>query len=181
MKKHIEAIKDENDELKRSLEFTQSTVDELKRELHDVRTSVRRSIEDTPSTANISERLRIIEDGKRKKNLRITGLVEDVNENREQTQEKVRKLLSDKLQTNNVNICDVYRIGKPNGVGDQSRPRPVIAKLNTFTEKMSCLKSSHRLAGTSVYISEDVSKATQDIRMSKIEELKRKRSEGLIA
>ena len=53
--------------------------------------------------------------------------------------------------------------------------------MNTFTEKMSCLKSSHRLAGTSIYISEDVSKATQDIRMSKMEELKRKRSEGLIA
>ena len=75
---------------------------------------------------------------------------------------------------------EAYRVGRP-GQQTTNRPRPIIAQLESKHHKVKCLKSSGKLKGTTIFISEDVSKATQDIRDSKFSELKEKRSQGLIA
>ena len=58
------------------------------------------------------ERIRILEDGSRRKNIRITGLAELSHENSEQTQHKVQKLISENLQLKNVIITNAFRVGK---------------------------------------------------------------------
>ena len=57
-------------------------------------------------------RIRILEDGSRHKNIRITDLAELSHENSEQTQHKVDKLISENLQFKSVNISSTFRVGK---------------------------------------------------------------------
>ena len=105
---------------------------------------------------------------------------ETASENFEQTQAKVTRLISEKLGIENITIKNAHRAGKrppqPN-----EKPRPIIAKLSCVEDKIKCLKSSSRLKGSQVYLSDDVSKATANIRKEKLEFLKQKRSEGFIA
>ena len=116
----------------------------------------------------------------KKKNLRITGLPQLSSEHSEQTQEKVQKLITEKLNVNNVHVKSAYRAGA-NSMRTNSQPRRIIAKLSSFNEKINCFKASKELKGTNIYLSEDVSKATLDIRKQKLGALKEKRDQGFIA
>ena len=86
------------------------------------------------------------------------------------------KLLKEKLDFS-PEIDVVHRMGKQL----DNKPRPVIVRLRTFREKQECLKLSPKLKGTNIYINEDISKATLDIRKTKLRELKEKRQQGFIA
>ena len=46
---------------------------------------------------------------------------------------------------------------------------------------MECVRAAPRLKGTNVYINEDVSRATLNIRREKLDELREKRRKGYIA
>ena len=46
---------------------------------------------------------------------------------------------------------------------------------------MLCLKSAPKLKGTKIFINEDLSRATLDIRRRKLDELKERRAQGYIA
>ena len=71
----------------------------------------------------------------------------------------------------------VHRVGR----AVSERPRAVIVKLKTFKVRQECLKRSPSLKGTNIYINEDISKATHEIRKIKMKEMKEKRQQGLIA
>ena len=53
--------------------------------------------------------------------------------------------------------------------------------MRTVNDKVTCFKSSKLLKGTDIYLNDDVSNATADIRRQKIATLKQKRNEGYIA
>ena len=177
--KDIDNVKMENAELKRSLEYTQAENDTLKQTVTQLQSSIKR-IENLNISQGVGERLRRIEDDKRSKNLRVTGVTEDRNENREQTELKVKKIIQEKLGLDDIQLSEAYRAGKTDHQ-NASKPRPIIARVASRQQKIDCLKVSKNLKGTSVYIAEDVSKATQDIRNSKMDLLKQKREEGMIA
>ena len=128
----------------------------------------------------VSERLRKLEDESRSGINRITGIDEIPNENHEQTQYKVQKLLAEKLQLPNVAVCSAFRAERQQTQGT-AVPRSVIARPSSVNNKFAVLKASTLLRGTSVYVSEDVSKATVDIRRQKIPLLKQKREKGYFA
>ena len=178
IRSELKELREENVELKKSLEFTQTDVQELKNEIVQLKSNYKG---DSQIQVNdVFDRIRVLEDSARSKNIRITGLMEMTNENSEQTQHKVQKLISEKLQLNNVNISSAFRVGK-HPPQTSENPRPIVAKLSSVSCKIACFKSSNRLKGSNVYISEDVSKATQDIRRQKLHLLKQKREEGYIA
>ena len=173
-------LSDTVEELKRSLEFTQAENDSLKQRVTALEASQTRASREEASLQSVSERIRIMEDQARSKNLRITGVPEDSNENQEQSQHKAKRIIVEKLGHQDVKITEAYRVGKP-GQQSTNKPRPIIAQLSSRDQKIKCLKSSNKLKGTTIFISEDVSKATQDIRDSKLGELKEKRAQGMIA
>ena len=178
VQKEMKEIRSENAELKESLHFSQDEIDSLKRKVAELQSNTRNMNEVTDMNCDLSDRVRQLEDGTKITNLRITGIPDVIAENFEQTQDKVQKLLSNKLQLNNVTVLDAYRTGK---FSTTNGPRPIIAKLPSVKEKISCLKKSNLLKGSNTYLSEDVSRATMYIRKQKIDELKRKRAEGFIA
>lgn len=176
LKQEIGRLRDENSDLKRSLEFSQSEIDSLKELQPDVH-SMQNTFEQASS--DLLNRVRSLEDQGKKKNIRITGLPENGSENSEQTQEKVQKLITDTLKLNNVKVKSAFRAGS--SMQNNSQPRPIIVKVSSVNEKISCFKASKALKGTNTYISEDVSKATMDIRKQKLGALKEKREQGYIA
>ena len=90
----------------------------------------------------------------------------------------MRKFLVENLRTNEVNINAAFRVGKHT---PGSEPRTIVAELPTVRDKIACLKMSSRLKDTNLYLNEDVSRATQEIRKNKLPLLKQKRQEGFIA
>ena len=74
---------------------------------------------------DVFDRTRVLEDGARCKNIRITGVMEMKNETSEQTKHKVQKLIAEKLQLNNVNISSAFRVGKHPPQTSQN-PRPIV-------------------------------------------------------
>ena len=174
--REIKEVRAENIELKKSLEFSQSEIDTLKKLMPDVRSSENTVKTIGIKTDDLSNRFRLMEDLKRKKNLRITGLPENPGENSEQTQVKVGRLIAEKLQLGNVKIKNAFRAGNTNIL-----PRPIIAKLVSVDDRNSCSRSFSKLKGSNIYLSEDVSKATLDIRKDKLPLLKEKREQGLVA
>ena len=101
-----------------------------------------------------------MEDEARKNNVRFEGLSEVPNENNEQTKAKLESLLRDKMDIN-VRLESANRFGRTSVPG---RPRSVVARFGNFTDRQKCLKSSSKLQGTDIFVYEDVSMATVEIR-----------------
>ena len=57
--------------------------------------------------------------------------------------------------------------------------REVIARMNSPLQKFACLRSRSKLKGTDLYINEDVSYATQQIRKGLMSELRKKSRQGI--
>ena len=189
LKKEIDSLRQESWELKNSLEFSQKEITDLKNEVIFLknRTNTGQSSSTQNSSAGIpeiSERVRVLEDSARSKNIRITGLEELKDENSEQTQHKVNKLIKEKLKLKDIHALKSFRAGKtvPKTNAElKENPRAVIVELSSETDKIACFRSSKTLKGTNIYISDDVSRTTQDIRRQKLDILKKKREEGYIA
>lgn len=186
MKQDIRGLREENTELRRSLEFTQAELDDIKRKFTEQEEKIDKCLqsEDTElqhqlrtMQDDVNERFRIIEDFSRRNNVKIEGMEESNEENNEQLQKKVEQLMKNKLKIA-PQFESVHRIGvnRNNGL-----PRPIIARFTSHAVRQSCLRAAPCLKGTHIYLNEDVSKATSDIRRLKMDELKTKRREGMIA
>ena len=136
--REIKELRGENVELKKSLEFSQCEIDSLKKRIPEVQ-----NVLNNVGSVDLTNRIRLLEDQGKKKNLRITGLPELSSENSEQTQEKVQKLISEKLNLNNVHVKSAYRAGA-NSMRTNNQPRPIIAKLSSFNEKYNLFQGFER-------------------------------------
>ena len=76
-----------------------------------------------------------------------TNIAEPPGESSEQTQYKVQKILAEKI---NIRVKAAHRAAKPS---EQKAPRPVIIKLSSTQEKLSCFKTSHELRGSKIFLS----------------------------
>ena len=174
LQKQISELNEENGELKRSLEFTQAELVSFKKEV--------KNLKDSPAEGSgirsVEERIRHLEDHTRRKNLKILGLAESSSETSEQTRKAVDNLIEKKLLLPDVKVVSAHRVGK---VEFGEKPRPIVAKFTSESPKISCLKSSNKLRGSRVFLCDDLSAASSQIRRDRMPELRQKRSEGLVA
>ena len=178
VKNEVKSLREENTELKYSVEFSQSEMDSLKQTVQQQRTQIKSLLDMFENASAVEDRVRPLEDFSRAKNLRISGLPEFNDETSEQSRFSVQKLINENLQVEGVEVTDAYSIGSSTG---ERSWRPVIAKQESTTQKFKCLKNGKNLKGSRIYIIEDLSRATMQIRSSKLDELKRKRDEGYLA
>ena len=129
-------LSDTVEELKRSLEFTQAENDSLKQRVTALEASQTRASREEDCLQSVSERIRIMEDQARSKNLRITGVHEDSNKNQKQSQHKAERIIVEKLGQQDVKITEAYRVGKP-GQQSTNRPRPIIAQLSSRDQRIN--------------------------------------------
>jgi len=119
-------------------------------------------------TRTITKQQKIIEMNereKREKNVIITGVHENQHEN---TARVVRELIQTKLEENvDVSVCK--RLGKYEQ--NRFRPRPILVVLESMEEKRRIMKSRSKLAGTNIFLNNDLTKDQME-REKKLRKLK---------
>ncbi|XP_072142124.1 uncharacterized protein [Dermacentor andersoni] len=109
---------------------------------------------------NLSTKNDELENRARRNNLILHGLPESSDEDNERLSSDIAKWFEDKLKMSCPQIERCHRLGRPS----RDRPRPVIMKPLDYREKVSVLKSGHKLKETDYRISEDFSLRVRNIR-----------------
>ena len=92
----IKQLKDNTRDLEESLTVNQDLVEEKLNTLKSQMRSIQNEVSE--NKAELKEQLRIQEDRSRRNNIRVHGIEEDENETWENTDNKVRSFLYDKLE-----------------------------------------------------------------------------------
>ena len=129
------------------MEYTNNDVFELKDELKEAKSIIRalsKSTEDNEVKINeLLDRLDTQEDFSRRKNIRINGIQEIPEENKEKLQAHVQKIFQDKLQLKDISISTIHRLSDRKNV--RSYPRTVIARLTKEGDCRLLLRNTWRL------------------------------------
>ena len=181
MNDQISKLEAEVSDLTTSLEFTQHEVDELKanaREQNKEKNEDKAAIEKLVKKAkDLEEKVIYQEDYSRRKNLRISGLEERVNETWEQTSAAVASLLESKLQLPGVVLERAHRVGPRS----DAKPRTVVARFTRYGDRDAAIRRGSYLKGTNIFLNEDLSAASQAIKKAQMPLFKQARAEGKIA
>jgi len=78
-------------------------------------------------------------------------------------------------ETNEIPVERAHRLGK---IGEDNKPRPIIAKFSFHKDKERILSSARTLAGTNCGISQDFPREIVEIRKSLIRVMKEAKKEG---
>lgn len=185
----MRSMKSTVDELRRSLEFSQGEVDDLKKEVKRLEKektadkTIIQELEKQSQTADetletLEDRCDYLEDYSRRNNVHITGMEESPeNETWEQTAEKVQKLLADKMQLQNLQLERAHRVGQRT----EQRTRPVVARFLRYGDRELVMRNAMKLKGTRIFINDDLCPSSQQKRNQQMPLLKQARSEGKIA
>lgn len=172
IKRDLEQVKTDNEDLKDSVEF-------VSKENMEKMECVKEKIKEIQATlSQLKNEHRIQEDRSRRSNLRVDGITEDTDETWEAVECKVLELFKRELSLDNIEIERAHRTGKRKGDG---KPRTIILKLLRFKDKERILRHASQLKDTNIYINEDFSQATRDIRRGLWEEVRKLRREGKYA
>ena len=185
-----ETVKNQNSkiqELEKSLEFTQQLVDDkikdldqqMNNKLHQQINNLNQCIYHSNQEAKfLKDKLRTLEDRNRRNNLRIDGMKENDNESWEQSEQKVKDLIKEKLAIEeDIMIERAHRIGKK----EDGKKRAIIFKLQSWKQKETILKNSKKLKNTGLYVNEDFSDETMLIRKELFRQMKKARDDGKFA
>ena len=136
------------EELKESLEFTQAKMEEKEKSFKKIEEKTRnmellnKSIKkDVEAIEKNKEKLIDLENRSRRNNLRFDGIRENERESWIDCEEKIHKLLKEKLHINeNIEIERAHRTG--NDDKERQKPRTIVLKLLNFKDKEKILSKS---------------------------------------
>ena len=172
MKTTIEILKRENQEMKDSIEMQEQVLEKKISDLKDKNESQNKDI------ATLQDRQRIQEDRSRRNNIRVDGIRESQNESWDETEGKMKQILtSHGIDIHNIAIERAHRIGK----SKDGKPRTIVAKFLHFKDKQYVMYNAKKLKNTELFINDDFSKETNDIRKKLSQEMWEKRREGKFA
>ena len=119
-------------------------------------------------------------------NLRIDGIDEDPWEKWEVTEEKVKRLLRDKLEMDGIRFERVHRVGAPRSAAHSSSPSPqlprsIVARFVSFKDRENTLVNAKKLKNTNIYINEDLCDASLQLRKDQLLQLREARAAGKVA
>ena len=159
LQQQLSTVKEENLRLKLelssykdSLEFTQKEYDESKDRISQVENDA-----NSNKTWLVKQELY-----NRRWNLLFFGVNEEHDEN---CKEKVKKIISEKLQIHNVDsmkFCGVHRVGRKRFA--RRRNRPIICRFTCREDQERVYKAKAKLKNTQIYITDDVPEETREIR-----------------
>ena len=184
--KEINDLKAEVSDLKDSLEFTENViekkVEKLETELDNLKDKVQDIWDYQIDPDYIQHKLIELEDRSRRNNMRIDGIKEEEGKTWEISEAKVTKVFKEKLGIEKEIIIErAHRTKRNYKDKDKKRPRTIVLRLANFKDKNIILKNVNKLKGSDVYINEDFSRETTELRKKLWEEVKQLRSEGKFA
>ena len=160
--------------VKSSLEFTQAQVDEL--------LQTEPEAEEPKSEINeLEDKVDDLENRSRRNNLCFEGIAESVGENWQQTENKVKELISTYMPEvgDDVVIERAHRVGKTRP--SEAKPRKIVARFFNYKDRESILKAKKKLHGTNIFINEDYSDRVMKKRKDLMPKLKEARKKNLRA
>nr|XP_033465134.1 uncharacterized protein LOC117245763 [Epinephelus lanceolatus] len=99
-----------------------------------------------------TDKMEYLEGQSRRNNLVFDEIKDSQGDTWAETEEKVKKVLAEKLQMNQVIKMErAHRTGKPGG----GRPRPIVVKFLRYKDRTAILRRTNSLKGTKIYINED--------------------------
>ena len=118
-----------------------------------------------------------LENRSRRNNLCFEGISESAGENWQQTENKLKELIS----TYMPEVRDDVVIERAHGVGktrpSEAKPRKIVARFFNYKDRETILKAKKNLHGTNIFINEDYSdrvmKKRNDL-MTKLKEARKK-------
>ena len=183
LSKKVDNIMCDVQDLKTSFNFTNLDHEErFKKVSKDIET-IKLDISNT-KICNYEERSEVkyqakklidLEDRSRRNNLRIDGLKEHIEESWEVTENKVKTLFKDQLEIHeDIEIDRAHRVGQLK----RDRPRTIVLRCNRFKQKETILMAAKKLKGTGIYINNDFSMETLEVRKSLLKTAKELRLQG---
>lgn len=174
IKTRLNICQKDTSEFKASLEFSQKDIDDLKMKME---TEVVADINDIYDCIDYHiDKLEYLENQSRRNNIRIDGLSEEENESWDTTAEKVKQVLTEKLDLAvEPDIERAHRVGRV-VAGSRRRPRTIVCRLRDWRQKDSIIRSARRIKPAGLFINEDLAKETMEKREDqrpKMEEAKR--------
>ena len=131
--------------------------------------------EERDSLYEHKEKLIDLEDRQRRNNLRIDGVVENVGETWEITEQKVKEIFRNNLNIDNhIEVDRAHRVGQKR----ENRQRTIVLRLNKFKDKEEIKKCAKKLKGTGIYINDDFSPVTLERRKDLLKTAKELRDQG---
>ena len=131
--------------------------------------------EERDSLYEHKEKLIDLEDRQRRNNLRIDGVVENVGETWEITEQKVKEIFRNNLNIDNhIEVDRAHRVGQKR----ENRQRTIVLRLNKFKDKEEIKKCAKKLKGTGIYINDDFSPITLERRKDLLKTAKELRDQG---
>ena len=170
----------EINELKKSLEFSQYTIDDLQKKLHKLENESSVQNNQLKSLQNLQQQLNKQEDYSRRTNIKIDGIEGNQKETYEQTIVKVQDFLKSKLELDNIDINMAHRLPSSNNAANH-RPRTIIARLSRLSDRNNILRNTWKLRNTGYWINEDLCDETIKQRKEQKPQLDAARNSGKIA
>ena len=164
---HLDKISQEVVGITKSLDFTREELHDglanVKNDIKKVQTDLREIEDDLLDPTFVMEKLTELEDRSWRNNVRIDGIPETPNETWENCEEEVKKIARNKLDiTDDIEIDRCHRMGKFQR--NKSKPRTVVCTFLHFKDKHKVLLNAKKLKDTGIFIYEDFSKATMELR-----------------
>ncbi|XP_070564484.1 uncharacterized protein [Ptychodera flava] len=106
-----------------------------------------------------------MEDRSKRNNLVFRGVREDENETWEETEQKVKSLLSEKMNiTDDIEFERVHRMSTGTRASANSTGRPIVAMCSKYKDKEKILSKGKNLRGTDIFVEQQFSMETNFIR-----------------
>ena len=179
----VDGIMCDVQDLKTSLNFISTDQEEkiknVTREIAVIKNELKNTqllnLEERKAMKDSKEKLVDLEDRSRRNNLRIDGLKESERETWEVTEQKVKALFKEQLNiSEDIEIDRAHRVGRR----DQNKPRTIVLRCNRYKQKERVKKTAKRLKGTGIFINDDFSFETLEVRKELFKTAKELRSKG---
>ena len=171
-------VKDVAD-LNASLQFSQNDISEQQEKIVSMAADVS-SLQETVN--KYFQKTIYLENQSRRNNLRFEGVSEDPNEKWEDTEDKIKNVLVEKLDLVSAPEIDrAHRTGRPANQDGTPKPRTVVCKLTSYKAKESILRKARRIKPEGISIFEDLAEEAMAKRRSQLPQLKQAKQQGKIA
>ena len=131
-------------------------------DVEEYKETVNKLSETKKTIQNMQTRADEAEDRAKRNNLIFAGIEESDSESWYDTETKLIGFIKNTLLvTADITFERVHRIGKK---GTTATPRLIVAMFSTFKDREQVKRSAHKLKGSNIYITEDFSKGTREIR-----------------
>ena len=178
----LDAITKDLQDIKTSLQFTQKDVDDIKtdnaKQIERCNAMQSDIFKVCDSLLAVTDKMEYLEGQSRRNNLVFEGIQEAPGETWAETEEKVKKVLAEKLQLQReIEVERAHRTGKPGG----DRTRPIVVKFLRHKDRSAILQRTKLLKGSKIFINEDFTDTVRRTRKELMPELRAARERGDIA